>query len=85
MNLTTLLIFLAIGTVAGWLAGQLLKGGGYGLLGNMVIGIVRLRGRRLRVRSVRHRRRQADRLDRYRDRRRHRAAMLCVIGLNKRA
>ncbi|MGY6216644.1 GlsB/YeaQ/YmgE family stress response membrane protein [Methylolobus aquaticus] len=40
MNLTSLLIFLAIGAVAGWLAGQLLKGGGYGLLGNMVIGIV---------------------------------------------
>jgi uncharacterized membrane protein YeaQ/YmgE (transglycosylase-associated protein family) len=40
MNLTSLLIFLAIGAVAGWLAGQLLKGGGYGLLGNIVIGIV---------------------------------------------
>jgi len=33
MNLTNLLIFLAIGAVAGWLAGQLLKGSGYGLLG----------------------------------------------------
>ena len=27
MNITALLIFLAIGAVAGWLAGQILKGG----------------------------------------------------------
>lgn len=40
MNLTNVLIFLAIGAVAGWLAGQLLKGGGYGLVGNIVIGII---------------------------------------------
>jgi len=40
MNLTSLLIFLAIGAVAGWLAGQVLKGGGYGLLGNIVIGVI---------------------------------------------
>jgi len=31
---------LAIGAVAGWLAGNFVKGGGFGLLGNMVIGIV---------------------------------------------
>jgi uncharacterized membrane protein YeaQ/YmgE (transglycosylase-associated protein family) len=40
MNLTNLLIFLAIGALAGWLAGQILKGHGYGLLANIVIGIV---------------------------------------------
>lgn len=40
MNLTGLLIFLAIGAVAGWLAGVLMKGRGFGLLGDMVIGIV---------------------------------------------
>lgn len=40
MNLTSPLTFLAIGAIAGWLAGLLLKGGGYGLLGNIVIGIV---------------------------------------------
>jgi uncharacterized membrane protein YeaQ/YmgE (transglycosylase-associated protein family) len=38
--LTNLLIFLAIGAVAGWLAGQILRGGGFGLLGNIVIGVV---------------------------------------------
>jgi uncharacterized membrane protein YeaQ/YmgE (transglycosylase-associated protein family) len=40
MSLTGLLIFLAIGAVAGWLAGVLMKGGGFGLLGDIVIGIV---------------------------------------------
>ena len=32
--------FLVIGLVAGWLAGVLVKGGGFGLLGDIVIGIV---------------------------------------------
>lgn len=40
MDLTSLLIFLAIGAVAGWLAGVLMKGGGFGLLGNIVVGVV---------------------------------------------
>ena len=34
-----IIIFLAIGAVAGWLAGTLMKGGGSGLIGNMLIGI----------------------------------------------
>ncbi|MEZ5855209.1 MAG: GlsB/YeaQ/YmgE family stress response membrane protein [Hyphomicrobiaceae bacterium] len=29
-----------IGAVAGWLAGQIMKGGGFGVLGNIVVGIV---------------------------------------------
>jgi uncharacterized membrane protein YeaQ/YmgE (transglycosylase-associated protein family) len=40
MDITSLLIFLAIGAVAGWLAGILMKGGGFGLLLNIVLGIV---------------------------------------------
>lgn len=40
MDITGLIIFLAIGAVSGWLAGTLMKGGGFGLLGNIVIGIV---------------------------------------------
>ena len=40
MDITSLLIFLAIGAVAGWLAGVLMKGGGFGLLGNIVVGII---------------------------------------------
>ena len=40
MNLTELFIFLAIGALAGWLAGTLMKGRGFGLLGNIVIGVI---------------------------------------------
>jgi len=40
MDITSLLVFLAIGAVAGWLAGVLMKGGGFGLLGNIVVGII---------------------------------------------
>ena len=35
-----ILIFLAIVAVAGWLAGTLMKGGGFGLLKNILIGIL---------------------------------------------
>lgn len=34
------LIFLIVGAIAGWLAGVVVKGGGFGLLGDIVIGIV---------------------------------------------
>ncbi len=40
MDITSLIIFLAIGAVAGWLAGLLMKGRGFGLLGNIVVGII---------------------------------------------
>ena len=32
--------FLFIGRIAGWLAGQLTKGPGFGLIGNLVVGVV---------------------------------------------
>jgi uncharacterized membrane protein YeaQ/YmgE (transglycosylase-associated protein family) len=32
--------FLAVGLVAGWLAGQIMKGKGFGLIGNMIVGVV---------------------------------------------
>jgi uncharacterized membrane protein YeaQ/YmgE (transglycosylase-associated protein family) len=32
--------FLIVGIVAGWLAGVLVKGGGFGLIGDMIIGII---------------------------------------------
>ena len=32
--------FLLIGVVAGWLAGVLFKGSGYGVLGDMIIGVI---------------------------------------------
>lgn len=40
MDLTGLVIFLAIGAVAGWLAGTLMEGGGFGLGGNIVVGVL---------------------------------------------
>ena len=35
-----ILIWLLIGAVAGWLAGTIMKGGGFGVPGNIVLGIV---------------------------------------------
>ena len=35
-----LLWTLLIGIAAGWLAGQVMKGGGYGLVGDLVLGIL---------------------------------------------
>jgi uncharacterized membrane protein YeaQ/YmgE (transglycosylase-associated protein family) len=35
-----LLWFLIVGLIAGWLAGVLVKGGGYGVLGDIVVGII---------------------------------------------
>jgi len=35
-----LLWFIIIGAVAGWLAGQFMKGSGFGLLGDIVIGVI---------------------------------------------
>lgn len=40
MDLNALIITLAIGAVAGWLAGLIVKGYGFGLIGNVVVGIV---------------------------------------------
>ena len=34
------LYFLLIGAISGWLAGQIWKGSGFGLLGNIVVGII---------------------------------------------
>ena len=35
-----MLWFLIIGIVAGWLAGNIVKGGGFGLVGDLVVGVV---------------------------------------------
>ena len=40
MELTALLVILIIGAIAGWLAGQIVDGYGFGLVGNIVVGIV---------------------------------------------
>jgi uncharacterized membrane protein YeaQ/YmgE (transglycosylase-associated protein family) len=40
MALEPLIIFLAIGAIAGWLAGEIVKGYGFGLVGNMLVGVI---------------------------------------------
>lgn len=36
----SLIGFLIIGLLAGWIAGKLMKGGGFGFIGNLVVGVV---------------------------------------------
>jgi len=35
-----LIVWLIIGAIAGWLAGQVMKGGGFGLVGDIIVGII---------------------------------------------
>jgi uncharacterized membrane protein YeaQ/YmgE (transglycosylase-associated protein family) len=35
-----ILWFILIGIAAGWIAGQLMKGGGFGLLGDLIVGVI---------------------------------------------
>ena len=32
--------FILIGLAAGWLAGQVMKGGGFGVIGDIVVGVI---------------------------------------------
>ena len=34
------ILWLIIGGIAGWIAGKVMRGGGFGILGNIVVGIV---------------------------------------------
>ena len=36
----SIIAWLIVGVVAGWLAGTLVKGGGFGLIGDIVVGII---------------------------------------------
>jgi uncharacterized membrane protein YeaQ/YmgE (transglycosylase-associated protein family) len=36
----SLLVFLLVGAIAGWLAGLIVRGFGFGLIGNIVVGII---------------------------------------------
>jgi len=40
MGLESLIVFLIVGGIAGWLAGLIVRGGGMGIIGNIVVGIV---------------------------------------------
>jgi uncharacterized membrane protein YeaQ/YmgE (transglycosylase-associated protein family) len=35
-----LIAWLVVGLIAGWLAGRFMRGGGYGLIGDIVLGII---------------------------------------------
>jgi len=35
-----LLWFVIIGAIAGWLAGQFMKGSGFGLIGDIIVGVI---------------------------------------------
>lgn len=40
MRIESLLVLLLVGAVAGWLAGQIVRGRGFGLLANLVVGVL---------------------------------------------
>lgn len=40
MSIESILIWILLGAVAGWLAGQIYKGAGFGLGGNIIVGIL---------------------------------------------
>jgi uncharacterized membrane protein YeaQ/YmgE (transglycosylase-associated protein family) len=40
MTAEAIIIILLVGAIAGWLAGLIVRGFGFGLLGNIVVGIV---------------------------------------------
>ena len=36
----SILAWLVVGLIAGWLAGMVMKGGGYGVIGDIIVGIL---------------------------------------------
>ena len=36
----SLVVIIIVGIVAGWLAGNIVRGGGYGLVGDLIVGMV---------------------------------------------
>ncbi len=40
MGVESIIIWLVVGAIAGWLAGMVVKGGGFGLIGDIVVGII---------------------------------------------
>lgn len=39
-DLVDIIVYLIVGGVAGWIAGLIMRGSGFGVLGNIIIGIV---------------------------------------------
>ena len=40
MSNESLLVFVIVGIVAGWLAGQIMRGTGFGLVGDLILGVL---------------------------------------------
>jgi len=40
MTVSNLIWFLLIGLIAGWLAGKVMRGGGFGVIGDMIVGVI---------------------------------------------
>lgn len=40
MDTNSVIILIIVGAVAGWLAGIIMRGGGFGIIGNIIVGIV---------------------------------------------
>jgi uncharacterized membrane protein YeaQ/YmgE (transglycosylase-associated protein family) len=40
LGTNSLIVILIVGLIAGWLAGQIMRGSGYGLIGDLIIGII---------------------------------------------
>ncbi len=40
MTVLGFILWLVVGAVAGWIAGELMRGHGFGLVGNIVVGII---------------------------------------------
>ncbi len=38
--LEAIIIWLIVGAIAGWAAGQVVRGGGFGLVGDIIVGII---------------------------------------------
>jgi uncharacterized membrane protein YeaQ/YmgE (transglycosylase-associated protein family) len=36
----SLLVFLIVGLVAGWLAGKIMRGSGFGIIGDIIVGVI---------------------------------------------
>ncbi len=36
----SIIVILIIGLIAGWLAGRIMQGGGFGLIGDIIVGII---------------------------------------------
>jgi uncharacterized membrane protein YeaQ/YmgE (transglycosylase-associated protein family) len=40
LETNSLIVILIVGLIAGWLAGQIMKGSGFGLIGDLIVGII---------------------------------------------